>query len=30
MVFHGVDGLKDGRHPLTGALRYNLTFRSAL
>ncbi len=30
MVFHGVDVLKDGMHPLTGALRYNLTFRSAL
>jgi len=30
MVFHGVDVLKDGVHPLTGALRYNLTFRSAL
>ena len=30
MVFHGVDVLKDGRHPLTGGLRYNLTFRSAL
>jgi alkylated DNA repair protein (DNA oxidative demethylase) len=30
MVFHGVDVLKDGMRPLTGALRYNLTFRSAL
>ncbi len=30
MIFHGVDTLKDGQHPLTGALRYNLTFRSAL
>ena len=30
MIFHGVDSLKDGDHPLTGALRYNLTFRSAL
>jgi alkylated DNA repair protein (DNA oxidative demethylase) len=30
MVFHGVDVLKDATHPLTGALRYNLTFRSAL
>ena len=30
MVFHGVDVLKDGQHPLTGTLRYNLTFRSAL
>jgi DNA oxidative demethylase len=30
MTFHGVDPLKDGDHPLTGALRYNLTFRRAL
>ncbi len=30
MIFHGVDALKDGEHPLTGALRYNLTFRRAL
>jgi alkylated DNA repair protein (DNA oxidative demethylase) len=30
MIFHGVDVLKDGDHPLTGALRYNLTFRCAL
>lgn len=30
MIFHGVDTLKDGEHPLTGRLRYNLTFRSAL
>jgi alkylated DNA repair protein (DNA oxidative demethylase) len=30
MIFHGVDTLKDGLHPLTGALRYNLTFRRAL
>ena len=30
MAFHGVDPLKDGDHPLTGALRYNLTFRRAL
>ena len=30
MVFHGIDVLKDGQHPLTGAVRYNLTFRSAL
>ena len=29
MVFHGVDVLKDGEHPATGALRYNLTFRKA-
>lgn len=30
MIFHGVDVLKDGEHPLTGGLRYNLTFRAAL
>lgn len=30
MVFHGVDVLKDGTHPLAGPVRYNLTFRSAL
>ncbi len=29
-TFHGVDTLRDGRHELTGALRYNLTFRKAL
>ena len=29
MAYHGVDPLKDGDHPLTGALRYNLTFRRA-
>jgi alkylated DNA repair protein (DNA oxidative demethylase) len=29
MTFHGVDALADGDHPLTGALRYNLTFRRA-
>ena len=27
--FHGVRSLADGTHPLTGALRYNLTFRKA-
>ncbi len=27
--FHGVADLKPGEHPLTGALRYNLTFRKA-
>jgi alkylated DNA repair protein (DNA oxidative demethylase) len=27
--FHGVAPLKDGRHPLTGACRYNLTLRKA-
>ncbi len=26
-VYHGVAPLKDGRHPLTGATRINLTFR---
>jgi len=30
LIFHGIDTLKDGDHPLTGALRYNLTFRRAL
>lgn len=27
LMFHGISELKDGVHPLTGALRYNLTFR---
>lgn len=30
MTFHGVDTLRDGEHALTGAVRYNLTFRQAL
>ncbi|MEN3952481.1 DNA oxidative demethylase AlkB [Iodidimonas sp. SYSU 1G8] len=30
LAFHGIDTLKDGPHPLTGAVRYNLTFRKAL
>jgi len=30
LVFHGVMPLKEAEHPLTGMLRYNLTFRSAL
>ena len=30
LFFHGVDKLADGTHPLTGACRYNLTFRKAL
>jgi alkylated DNA repair protein (DNA oxidative demethylase) len=30
LVHHGVDTLRDGRHPVTGATRYNLTFRRAL
>ena len=29
MVYHGVGVLKDGRHPITGACRINLTFRRA-
>lgn len=29
MTFHGVDALKPDLHPLTGPLRYNLTFRTA-
>ena len=29
-VFHGVDPLPAGAHPLTGACRYNLTLRKAL
>lgn len=29
MNFHGIAPLKDGLHPATGALRYNLTFRTA-
>ncbi|MBN9082741.1 MAG: alpha-ketoglutarate-dependent dioxygenase AlkB [Rhizobiales bacterium 62-17] len=29
MTFHGVDTLRDGDHPMTGAIRYNLTFRQA-
>ena len=30
LVFHGVDPLADGDHPLTGRSRINLTFRRAL
>jgi alkylated DNA repair protein (DNA oxidative demethylase) len=30
MTFHGVDTLRAGDHPMTGPLRYNLTFRRAL
>jgi alkylated DNA repair protein (DNA oxidative demethylase) len=30
LFFHGVDPLPAGEHPLTGAVRYNLTFRKAL
>lgn len=29
MTFHGVQALDDGCHPLTGNVRYNLTFRRA-
>ena len=30
LAFHGVLALKEGTHPLTGARRFNLTFRRAL
>jgi alkylated DNA repair protein (DNA oxidative demethylase) len=30
LVYHGVDTLRGGEHELTGAVRYNLTFRRAL
>ncbi len=30
MRFHGIDTLREGDHPVTGPLRYNLTFRRAL
>ena len=29
LLFHGVDTLAEGEHPLTGRCRYNLTFRRA-
>jgi alkylated DNA repair protein (DNA oxidative demethylase) len=29
LVFHGIDTLAQGAHKLTGAVRYNLTFRRA-
>ena len=29
LIFHGVHPLGEGEHPLTGAVRYNLTFRRA-
>jgi alkylated DNA repair protein (DNA oxidative demethylase) len=29
LTFHGVHPLADGVHPMTGAVRYNLTFRKA-
>ncbi|MCU1238042.1 MAG: hypothetical protein JWP63_6009, partial [Candidatus Solibacter sp.] len=28
-AYHGVNALKAGEHPLTGAYRINLTFRKA-
>jgi alkylated DNA repair protein (DNA oxidative demethylase) len=30
LVFHGVNQLPEGHHPLTGTVRHNLTFRKAL
>jgi DNA oxidative demethylase len=30
LTYHGVDTIRDDTHPLTGAFRYNLTFRRAL
>jgi alkylated DNA repair protein (DNA oxidative demethylase) len=30
LAFHGVNPLAPGLHPMTGAVRYNLTFRKAL
>ncbi len=30
LVFHGIDPLPYGEHPLTGRVRFNLTFRKAL
>jgi hypothetical protein len=29
-MFHGVYSLAEGEHPLTGAYRFNFTFRRAL
>ncbi len=29
MAFYGIDTLRAGEHSLTGAVRYNLTFRKA-
>jgi len=28
--FHGIDTLRESQHPLTGSVRFNLTFRCAL
>jgi DNA oxidative demethylase len=30
LVFHGIDTLTDGDHPVTSRCRINLTFRKAL
>jgi alkylated DNA repair protein (DNA oxidative demethylase) len=30
LVFHGVHNLAEGEHPLTGACRFNITFRRAM
>lgn len=30
LCYHGVTALKDGHHPILGAVRINLTFRGAL
>ena len=30
LCFHGIAPLREGKHPLTGRCRYNLTFRQAL
>lgn len=30
LAYHGIAPLAEGEHPLTGAVRYNLTFRKAL
>jgi alkylated DNA repair protein (DNA oxidative demethylase) len=29
MTFHGIDTLREGEHPATGSVHYNLTFRKA-
>jgi alkylated DNA repair protein (DNA oxidative demethylase) len=29
LMFHGIAPLEEGSHPMTGPLRYNLTFRKA-
>ena len=30
LTFHGIDSLAEGEHKLTGAYRFNFTFRCAL